>query len=151
MILKYILCALFAYLLGSISNAVLLSKLVFHQDIREAGSKNAGATNMARVFGIGPGLAILGLDIGKTFLSVWIGSSLCGSVGVCLACVFCNIGHCWPVFFQFRGGKGVSVGAAVAFCCGPKVFVGAVVLFFLLFLFLSSFFSLFFQTKLTIS
>jgi len=132
-LLRTLLAAVLGYLLGSISNSVLISKLLFHRDVRDAGSGNAGATNMARVFGMGPGLAALVLDAGKTALSLYLGNVLAGEWGMCLAGICCNIGHCWPVFFRFSGGKGVSVGVATAAFLGWPVFLVAAAVFLLLF------------------
>lgn len=132
-VIRLLSAALIGYLLGSISNSVLISKLLFHRDVRDAGSGNAGATNMARVFGMGPGVAALVLDAAKTALSLYLGKVLAGEWGMCLAGIFCNIGHCWPVFFRFSGGKGVSVGVATAAFLGWPVFLTAAAVFFLLF------------------
>ena len=127
--LSYILSAVAGYLLGSISISILLSRHLFHQDIRGEGSGNAGATNVARVFGLRAGaLTFLG-DFLKTVLSLWLGNLLGGTVGMCIAVAAALIGHCFPVYYGFRGGKAVSAGAAAALAIDWRVFVIALAVF----------------------
>lgn len=82
------------------------------------GSGNAGATNMARVFGLKAGLATLLLDVLKTVIAMLLGGYFMGEAGKAVAGAFCIIGHCFPLYFGFRGGKGVSVGAALGLMTG---------------------------------
>ena len=131
--LQYILAAVAAYLFGSISSSVLLSKTVFKTDVRDSGSGNAGATNMARVYGMKAGLSVLAIDALKTVAALLIGIRLCGDMGLAIAGIACNLGHCFPAFFHFRGGKGVSVGAMIAFAIDWRVGLCLLVLFFLVF------------------
>lgn len=127
--LSYVLSILAGYLLGSVSVSILVSRHIFHQDIRTSGSGNAGATNAARVFGLGAGaLTFLG-DFLKTLLSMLLGSLLGGTTGMCIAGAAALIGHCFPVYYNFRGGKAVSAGAAAAFLIHWKVFLIAAVVF----------------------
>lgn len=102
-----------AYLLGSINIAVLITKFIMKDDVRKKGSGNAGATNVARVFGMKLGVVTLLGDVAKTLIAALIGKFLFGDIGVVFACIGCLIGHCWPVFFDFKGGKGIAVGAAI--------------------------------------
>ena len=95
-IAKYIAAAAAGYLLGSVSASVLLSKLAFRRDVRAEGSGNAGATNVARVFGMWAGIATLLADVGKTVLAILLGEWLAGDMGVCIAGIACILGHCWP-------------------------------------------------------
>lgn len=132
-IARYIAAALTGYLLGSVSASVLLSKIAFRQDVRSAGSGNAGATNVARVFGMGAGVVTLLADVGKTILAIYIGRCLAGQIGLAVAGMTCIIGHCWPVYFHFRGGKGVSVGAAIGLMIDWRVFAIIFAVFFLTF------------------
>ena len=106
--------AIIGYLLGSISFSIILTKLSFKKDVRDSGSGNAGATNVARVFGLKAGLATLGCDILKTFGAMWIGLALFGEWGVMVAGMGAILGHCFPLYFGFKGGKAVSVTGAVA-------------------------------------
>lgn len=128
--MKYFIIVLIAYLLGSFCASIPLSKRVYGGDVREKGSGNAGATNMARVYGMKAGLATFALDAVKAVSAMLIGSYLGGAVGEALAGAACIFGHCFPVYFAFRGGKGVSVGAALGFMTGPWVFVIIMAVFF---------------------
>lgn len=133
MIFKYLLAAAAGYLFGSVSSAVLLSRHLYKTDVRSLGSGNAGATNAARVFGMGMGFYTLGCDALKTIASALLGFWLGGEIGFAIAGAACVIGHCWPVFFHFRGGKGVSVGAVIALLIDWRVFIGLFAVFFLTF------------------
>jgi glycerol-3-phosphate acyltransferase PlsY len=97
------------------------------------GSGNAGATNAARVYGMGMGLGTLACDALKTTAAMYLGLWLGGETGFALAGAACLIGHCWPVFFRFRGGKGVSVGAIMSLLIDWRVFIGLLVVFFAVF------------------
>ena len=115
------LALLVSYLLGSIPTAYLFGKLFKKIDIRKVGSGNVGATNALRVFGIGPGLTVLVIDILKglivvSFLgdyfadkgSLWQVQNLRIIMGLCCIC-----GHNWTIFLQFKGGKGVATSLGV--------------------------------------
>ena len=125
----YALSCVLGYLLGSISISILISRHVFHQDVRQSGSGNAGATNVARVFGLGAGVLTFLGDFAKTLLAAWLGSLLGGVSGSCLGAAFALIGHCFPVYYRFRGGKAVSAGAAAALVIDWRIFVLAVAVF----------------------
>ena len=112
MILRYIICAVAAYLLGSISFGILLTKNSGH-DIRKEGSGNTGASNALRVFGLRTGLVTFICDILKAVIAVLLGKALAGEYGGMLAGLFVIIGHNWPLFFGFKGGKGISCSCAV--------------------------------------
>ena len=109
-----LVCAVIGYLIGSISIAVLLCRLLKHEDVREKGSHNAGSTNVARVYGLKIGLLVFVGDFAKMALAIGIGWLLMGKTGQAAASIGCLIGHCWPIFFGFKGGKGVAVSAAIA-------------------------------------
>ena len=115
MIIKYAAILIGAYLLGSLSLSIIVSGALFGKDIRTQGSGNAGATNMARVFGWGAGLLTLAGDAAKAVVCMLVGKALAGDVGLALAGMACIFGHCFPVFHHFKGGKGVSVGGVIAF------------------------------------
>ncbi len=122
--MEFVFCVLLAlgsYLLGCISLSIMLSKKVYGTDVRGMGSGNAGATNMARVFGLNAGVLTLLADAVKAAIAMLVGHLLFGDVGVCIAGIASLIGHCYPVFYGFKGGKGVSVGVAVAFAIDWKV------------------------------
>jgi glycerol-3-phosphate acyltransferase PlsY len=128
-VLKVIIILVEAYLFGSINSGVLVSRLLKNDDVRTKGSGNAGATNVARVYGFGFGLLTLLGDVMKTVIAALIGKWIMGDVGQTIACVGCLIGHAWPVFFQFKGGKAVSVGAGIIAVLDWRVLVLAVSLF----------------------
>lgn len=128
-IYKYILVASAGYLLGSLSMSIILSRAVLGEDVRRKGSGNAGATNMARVYGLKAGALTLGGDVLKAALSMLIGWLLLGDVGLALGGIASLVGHCFPVYYNFRGGKGVSVGAAVALAIDWRVFLSIVLVF----------------------
>lgn len=128
--MKIVLSALIAYLLGSFCASIPLSRRFFGDDVRGHGSGNAGATNMARVYGMKAGLITLGADALKTVAAMLIGKYLAGLDGMAIAGAFCLIGHCFPVYFGFRGGKGVSVGAALGAMDGLAVLAILLAVFF---------------------
>lgn len=111
---KILLIALGSYLLGSVSLSIFMSKRMFGGDVRTQGSGNAGATNMARVYGMMAGVLTLAADMVKAAVSMVGGHLLLGDVGLALGGACCILGHCFPVFHQFKGGKGVSVGGMLA-------------------------------------
>jgi glycerol-3-phosphate acyltransferase PlsY len=103
-----------AYLLGSLSFAVLLVRLSTGKDIRAEGSGNAGATNVLRAHGKKLGLAVAALDIAKGALAVFLVRQVTADPRYAAAAAFAAIlGHVFPIFYGFRGGKGVAtaVGA----------------------------------------
>lgn len=126
----YTLLALGSYLLGCVSLSIMLSKKFYGSDVRGMGSGNAGATNMARVFGLNAGVLTLLADAFKASVAMLAGHLLFGDLGVCIAGIASLIGHCYPVFYGFKGGKGVSVGVAVAFAIDWKVGLFIVACFF---------------------
>lgn len=128
--MKYALIAVIAYLFGSFCASIPLSKRFCGSDVRAHGSGNAGATNVARVFGLKAGVITLLCDMTKCLASMAIGGLLCGERGMALAGLLCIIGHCFPIYFGFRGGKGVSVGAALGLACGWQVFLCIMAVFF---------------------
>ena len=128
-VVKLLIILVLAYLMGSLSSSILLSRGAWGGDVRSKGSGNAGATNMARVFGWGAGLLTLVCDMAKAGLSVWIGWKLMGDWGLALGGIACMAGHCFPLFHEFKGGKGISVGAALGLAIDWRVFVAIVVVF----------------------
>jgi glycerol-3-phosphate acyltransferase PlsY len=107
-----------AYLLGSIPFGYLLVRIFRKQDIRATGSGNIGATNVARSGAKGLGLATLALDLGKAWLAVFLaqrlGASLPNPYDLSVAAgIAAILGHVFPVWLRFRGGKGVASGLGV--------------------------------------
>ncbi|MDO4571963.1 MAG: glycerol-3-phosphate 1-O-acyltransferase PlsY [Clostridia bacterium] len=103
------------YLCGNLQTSLLISRLYYHDDIRRHGSGNAGSTNMVRVFGFKPGILTFAGDFLKAVAGVLLGRLIMGPLGGFIAALFVVVGHCWPAFAGFRGGKGVAstFGAAV--------------------------------------
>lgn len=115
----YVLVALIAYLLGSISTGLIVAKLHHGPNLREVGSKNTGASNVLRTMGLRNGLITFFGDCGKAALACGIGWWAVGQYGALLAGLMVILGHNWPVFFQFRGGKGVASSCGVMLVCFP--------------------------------
>ena len=113
--LIYCIAAIAGYLIGNIQFAVIFSHLLHHDDVRHHGSGNAGSTNMLRVFGLKAGVITFIGDLIKGAGAVLLGRAIGGQEAAYCAALGVVIGHCWPVFFRFKGGKGVasSLGAAV--------------------------------------
>lgn len=127
--LFYVLEAALGYLLGSISFSVILTKQKYKVDVRTEGSGNAGATNVARVFGMKAGLLTLLFDILKMVIPMAVGLALSGDWGVTVAGACGIIGHCFPLYFGFKGGKGVSVAATIAMFIDWRVTVISLLVF----------------------
>lgn len=127
------LTALVAYLLGSIPFGYLIVKLTRRGDIRRQGSGNIGATNVARTAGIAAGSLTLLLDAGKGYLAVWLaGRWTGGSIRwMMLAAVFAILGHIFPVWLGFRGGKGVATGLGLFLPICAKAVAAGVILWLL--------------------
>jgi acyl phosphate:glycerol-3-phosphate acyltransferase len=122
-----------AYLLGSIPFGLLLGKLFGAADVRKAGSGNIGATNVARVAGALAGILTLLLDAGKGAFAVIVAARLSdqSSTWMMIAGLCALIGHCFPIWLGFRGGKGVATAAGVFGALCLPAFLGAVILFLL--------------------
>ena len=118
-ILTYVLVGAVAYLLGSISTGLLVAKLNHGPNLREVGSKNTGASNVLRTMGLRNGLITFAGDCGKAALACGIGYWALGQYGAMLAGLMVILGHNWPVFFQFKGGKGVASSCGVMLVCFP--------------------------------
>lgn len=109
MVMPFIIAAAVGYLLGSIPFALIIGKVFFKTDIRNHGSGNLGGGNAGRVLGKGAGLSVMTLDILKVTLAIFIASLLHDSQEIMiLAGLFAAVGHCFPVFARFKGGKAVA-------------------------------------------
>ena len=128
-IIFWVVCAVIAYLLGSLNSAIIISRYKFKQDIRSFGSGNAGLTNMHRVYGKDGAVWTLLGDIAKQLVSVLIGSIMFGRMGAYLAGAFCMIGHIFPVYYRFKGGKGVLTAATMILLIDPMIFAVLIVIF----------------------
>src|SRR5579859_3414563 len=110
-----------AYFLGSIPFGSILAKLFAGSDIRKSGSGNIGATNVARVAGPAAGIFTLTLDVAKGAASVWLAGRFTeqSSTAMTLAGVAVLLGHCFPVWLKFKGGKGVATALGVFLMLAP--------------------------------
>ncbi len=123
------LVCLFAYLLGSIPFGVLLAKLK-HVDLRQHGSGNIGATNVARTLGKTAGILTLLGDCGKGYLAPWVASLLLDTHwGIAMAGLMAFLGHIFSVFLKFKGGKGVATGLGVFLYLMPEAGLSSIVVF----------------------
>ena len=103
-----------AYLIGSLSFGYMAGKLLRGIDIRSYGSGNTGTTNIQRTLGTGPAIIVLLLDVGKGLAAVLLAQRLVGTPTVeILAGVMAVAGHNWPVFYRFRGGRGIATSIGV--------------------------------------
>lgn len=125
--------AVFSYLLGSLSGAVIVSKLYKHDDVRKYGSKNAGMTNMLRTYGKLAAFFTFLIDFSKGVISVLFARYLFSYMGVTvvdpgyIAGVFVLLGHLHPLYFEFKGGKGVLTSLGMIAIINPWVFLVIVV------------------------
>lgn len=130
----YLVIAIAAYLLGSIPFGYLLVRIARGTDVRKSGSGNIGATNVARAGGAKLGMLTLLLDALKGYIAVFLAERLAKQVfsnldpqqrpfilaGMSLAVLFAMIGHIFPVWLKFRGGKGVATGLGCFLALAPK-------------------------------
>jgi glycerol-3-phosphate acyltransferase PlsY len=120
-----------AYFLGSIPFGLILAKLFAGSDIRKSGSGNIGATNVARVAGPAAGILTLLLDVAKGSAAVWLAGRFTdqSSTAMTLAAATALIGHCYPVWLKFKGGKGVATALGVFLMLAPSAALGALLVF----------------------
>ncbi|MDR0951932.1 MAG: glycerol-3-phosphate acyltransferase [Oscillospiraceae bacterium] len=116
--LLLILVAVVSYLVGGFNGAIMTSMSFFRKDVRKFGSGNAGLTNFARVFGTNGIVLVLLVDILKAVAAALFGRWILGTlgypiVGVLFAGICAELGHIYPVYYRFRGGKAVLVGAVI--------------------------------------
>ena len=138
----YLIVAVIAYLLGSIPFGYILLRVFRGEDVRQHGSGNIGATNVARK-APGLGIATLVLDAAKGYAAVFVASiilprSIQGSIGggngtpvlaMALAAVFAILGHVFPVWLKFKGGKGVATGVGTFLAIAPKAVLVVLIIF----------------------
>lgn len=132
-----IAAVIIAYLLGSINFAVIFANIFLKKDVRELGSGNAGTTNVMRTAGFLPGALTFICDALKGFAACFIGKMLfihafpdtIPWVYVAYMCgVACMLGHVFPIFFRFKGGKGVATSVGIfAVCCPIAIIIGLTV------------------------
>ena len=120
-----------AYILGSIPFGLILAKLFGGTDVRKGGSGNIGATNVARVIGPVAGILTLILDVAKGSAAVLLAARLSqdSATWMMIAALAALVGHCFPVWLKFKGGKGVATAAGMFLVLCPLAFLGSVILF----------------------
>ncbi len=118
-VVRAVLCAVIGYLLGDIQTAVLISRHVYQDDVRKYGSHNAGTTNMTRVFGLRPGVITFLGDFLKGVAAYWAGYLLMGRTGAYIGSLFAVLGHCYPAFAGFKGGKAVATTCGIGLMLSP--------------------------------
>lgn len=133
MVWQVIVVAIVAYLIGSINPSIILSKLLKKEDIRTQGSGNAGTTNTLRTLGKGPAVIVLLVDILKAVLAInvgkWLGTigvaenllSLASDSAIYAAGLGVILGHNFPIYFGFKGGKGVAASLGVILAVEWKI------------------------------
>ena len=130
MLAGVVLCIIIPYLIGSVNPAIILSQKIYHDDIRSHGSGNAGATNTLRTYGKKMAALIFLLDLLKAVVAVVIGSLILSrEMGGAIAGIFVILGHTFPVYYKFKGGKGVASLAGVVLILSPISFVILISLF----------------------
>ncbi|OFX68107.1 MAG: acyl-phosphate glycerol 3-phosphate acyltransferase [Bacteroidetes bacterium GWE2_29_8] len=140
--MQFLLYFIIAYLVGSIPNAVWIGKLFFNTDVRNFGSKNAGATNTIRVLGTKIGVTVLILDILKGVLATNIpfffnynNINPDNQLNIEYACgIIAVFGHIFPIFAQFKGGKGVATLLGVCIALLPLPVLGSLIVFIIVFI-----------------
>jgi len=135
MVLTLFFLFILSYLIGAIPTGVILSRLFGRGDLQQQGSKNIGATNVSRVMGKKWGILTLLGDVLKGMIAVWIGqwglSGFPGSTGYPLAVIAfaAFLGHCFPVYLAFKGGKGVATALGIFLIFSPLVVLLAIPIF----------------------
>ncbi len=132
MIMTALITVIAAYLIGSINFAVIFSSVFIKKDVRELGSGNAGTTNVMRNGGFLPGALTFVCDALKGFVASYMGLKIFEYLshfvkgewafpiyGALICGLACMIGHVFPIFFQFKGGKGVATSVGIFYVCNP--------------------------------
>ena len=121
------LAAIIAYLLGSVNGSIIVSRFLFGSDVRKQGSGNAGLTNFYRTYGFTGAAGVIAIDVLKGVLGAFIGGLLLNlaapagfeeeftNVGRLVATFCLILGHSFPIFYEFKGGKGILCGVSCVF------------------------------------
>ena len=137
-----VIAVLQAYVIGSVNFAVIFTRLFIKKDIRHFGSGNAGTTNVLRVLGLLPGILTFVCDVLKGFVACMLGRQIFAYLsanypsrfflpiyGVLLCGLFCMLGHVFPVFFDFKGGKAVAVAVGIFYVANWRAITLALAVF----------------------
>ncbi|MBU2558075.1 MAG: glycerol-3-phosphate 1-O-acyltransferase PlsY [Bacteroidetes bacterium] len=136
-VLSNLVPVLVAYLLGSIPTAVWIGKMFYGIDVRQEGSGNAGATNTIRVLGLKAGIPVLLIDVFKGFIAIYLAQRIhfnfveneADATLLLVAAAATVLGHTFPVFAQFKGGKGVATLLGIGLGLYPWAALGAILIF----------------------
>lgn len=148
LIITFVLAVVIGYLIGSVNSSITVIKIWKKEDIRDHGSKNAGLTNTLRVYGKSPAIVTLICDLAKGIIAVtlcrWI-ASMIGSVDNTVIIgyvsgIFVMIGHIFPVYYGFKGGKGVLIAATTLLAIDPVTF-SIIIPFFIIILLITNYVS----------
>ncbi len=138
LILILLAIAVVSYLIGGVNPAIIMSKLVYHEDIREKGSGNPGFTNFKRVYGNNPlSWSVMLLDIIKAALPVCISAVILKNTydmwqfGAAFSGFFAMFGHCFPIWYGFKGGKAFMAGFATTWFVDYRMALIAMLVFFI--------------------
>ena len=134
---ELLVIALLCYVAGGINGAIIMSKLLYHEDTRKSGSNNPGFTNFKRVYGLNAAAwSVLLIDILKTALPVFLSAVFMSfrydmwQFGAQFAGLFCMLGHCFPVWYGFKGGKAFIAGFATIWFVDWRMTLIAMAIFF---------------------
>lgn len=136
MVWRVLACIAVGFLLGGWNGAILISRLKMHEDVREKGSGNAGLTNFLRSYGGWATLLVVLIDFGKTIAACLIATLILPEeplLAKMVAGVAVQIGHIFPIYFGFHGGKGVLCSGAVGLMLDWRIFLIAIAVFFIVF------------------
>jgi len=122
----------FPYLLGSLNCGIILSRSIYHEDIRTYGSGNAGSTNMLRTYGKKMAAMTFAGDFLKGMLGVCVGRLMFGLLGSYIGGLFAVLGHIFPCYYKFKGGKGVATAAGMVLMTNWKVLLVLLAIFVIL-------------------
>ena len=127
--MENLLLILLAYLLGSFPSALVIGKIFYNKDIRNFGSGNLGSTNAFRVLGKRGGIIVFILDISKGSLAVLAPVLLEPSLHPLIIALFALVGHVYPIFANFKGGKAVATTAGILLVYTPTIFITLFIIF----------------------
>ncbi len=136
MAFRLLACILLGYLAGSLNGALVISRLAMHDDVREKGSGNAGLTNFLRSYGGWVTLLVVVIDLGKMILACLFARLILPEhpeFAKMTAGFFVQLGHIFPLYFRFRGGKGILCSAALALMMDWRIFAIIMAIFLILF------------------
>ena len=127
--MRNLILMIFAYLLGSFPSALVIGKTFYNKDIRNYGSGNLGSTNAFRVLGKKGGAIVFILDILKGGLAFLIAKYAGATISPLIIAVFALIGHIYPIFANFKGGKAVATSAGIILFYSPLLFITLFIIF----------------------